>query len=208
MTDIDAISKTLAGIVSEYPSDLRSGQESDLARIAFHISLISGQCGEGSTVCDIGGGIGMFSVGCAALGMAATLVDDFGDEINRTTGLAQLPVHETHGVSVLQRNVLDEPLGLPPESFDAITCFSCIEHLHHSPKTLLHESMTILKPGGLFVLSGPNCVNLRKRLTVPLGKGRWSAMAEWYDEEIFRGRPFPKRHSTFGTSFGRPAPQG
>src|SRR5207249_4442450 len=39
----------------------------------------------------------------------------------------------------------------------------------------------------LFVLSVPNCVNLRKRLTTPLGIGGWSRMEEWYEEPVFRG---------------------
>jgi hypothetical protein len=44
-----------------------------------------------------------------------------------------------------------------------------------------------LKPGGLFFLGVPNCVNLRKRITVPLGAGKWSAIEEWYEREMFRG---------------------
>jgi hypothetical protein len=42
-----------------------------------------------------------------------------------------------------------------------------------------------LKPGGLFFLGVPNCVFLRKRITVPLGK--WSSMDEWYERETFGG---------------------
>lgn len=47
--------------------------------------------------------------------------------------------------------------------------------------------MRKLKPGGRFVLGVPNCVNLRKRLTVPLGYGKWSGFDEWYHREMFRG---------------------
>ena len=43
-----------------------------------------------------------------------------------------------------------------------------------------------LKPGGRFVLGVPNCVNLRKRITVPLGIGKWSRMSDWYEEPVFR----------------------
>jgi SAM-dependent methyltransferase len=62
-----------------------------------------------------------------------------------------------------------------------------MEHWHNSPKRLFAEVARALRPGGLFLLGVPNCVNLRKRLTVPLGVGKWSAMAEWYEEELFRG---------------------
>ena len=33
----------------------------------------------------------------------------------------------------------------------------------------------------------PNCVNLRERIAVPLGAGKWMAVAEWYEKESFRG---------------------
>ena len=48
-------------------------------------------------------------------------------------------------------------------------------------------AMCALRPGGRLVIATPNCVNLRKRITVPLGRGKWSALEEWYDHELFRG---------------------
>lgn len=71
--------------------------------------------------------------------------------------------------------------------FDAITSFDSMELWHHSPSKLFFEITSQLKPGGVFRLGVPNCVNLRKRLTVPLGFGKWSAMQDWYEEENFRG---------------------
>jgi hypothetical protein len=47
--------------------------------------------------------------------------------------------------------------------------------------------LVALKPGGLFFLRAPNCVILRKRITVPLGVGKWSSMDEWYERERFGG---------------------
>jgi hypothetical protein len=47
--------------------------------------------------------------------------------------------------------------------------------------------LVALKPGGLFFLRAPNCVILRKRITVPLGVGKWSSMDEWYEREMFGG---------------------
>src|SRR5262249_26701438 len=57
---------------------------------------------------------------------------------------------------------------------------------HNSPKRLFHQLMTALKPNGLFIISAPNCVNLRKRITVPFGVGKWTAMRDWYEVEHFR----------------------
>ena len=40
---------------------------------------------------------------------------------------------------------------------------------------------------GLFVLGVPNRVNLRKRVFVPFGYGKWSSMKDWYESPVFRG---------------------
>jgi hypothetical protein len=45
----------------------------------------------------------------------------------------------------------------------------------------------VLKPGGALLISGPNAVNLRKRITVPLGRSNWSHFEDWFYPEEFRG---------------------
>ncbi len=62
-----------------------------------------------------------------------------------------------------------------------------MEHWHRSPKRLFAAIIESLVPGGLFIVGVPNVVNLRKRITVPLGRGKWSQMAHWYETERFRG---------------------
>jgi len=57
----------------------------------------------------------------------------------------------------------------------------------NSPKPVFAAVMRTLRPGGLFVLAGPNCANLRKRITLLLGRGKWGAMQDWYDAPRFRG---------------------
>jgi hypothetical protein len=37
------------------------------------------------------------------------------------------------------------------------------------------------------VLATPNCVNLRARIGVPFGYGKWSPMTSYYESESFRG---------------------
>jgi SAM-dependent methyltransferase len=182
--DVRALLQRLA---DEYPERLRAAQHADVARIAFHLSIVIREKGTGCTVCDLGGGVGLFSVGAAALGMKAVLVDDFGDQVNTDCDEDALAVHRKHGVRVLSKDVLTDDLGLEPRSLDAVTSFDSMEHWHHSPKAAFHRLLVALKPGGLFFLGVPNCVNLRKRITVPLGIGKWSSMDEWYERETFRG---------------------
>lgn len=183
-TATPSIEDTLAGLAARYPASLAAIELADVPRIAFHVRLVMGH--GGGPVCDVGGGVGLFSVGCAALGLGAILVDDFGDDARGVSVDGVLAIHESLGVEILRHDVT-RGLALPPDSLGAVTCFHSIEHWHGSPKALFTDLIAALRPGGLFLLAGPNAVNLRKRLTVPLGYGNWSAFAEWYDAATFRG---------------------
>ena len=178
---------TLEKIALKYPPDLVDIQLADIQRIAFHIQLITNQKGSKITVCDLGGGIGLFSVGCAALGMKSILIDDFQDEVNLKFGDAILDIHKSYGVQIINRDLINQGINFEPDSIDAFTSFDSMEHWHHSPKQLLAQVKQSLNSTGIFVLGLPNCVNLRKRITVPFGYGKWSSMADWYENKIFRG---------------------
>jgi SAM-dependent methyltransferase len=181
-----AIATRLRELVGGYPAALQPAQFADTRRIAFHLSLLAA-VPEGSHVADIGGGVGLFSPGAQALGYNATLVDDFRDAVNIEHGDAALQAHRNAGVQVIRRDVVVEGVHFPPDSLDAVTSFDSIEHWHHSPRKLLHQLVEALKPGGLFILGAPNCVNMRKRITVPWGRGSWSGFDEWYEQPVFRG---------------------
>lgn len=177
----------LHAIADEYPAELRAGQHADVPRIAFHLRLVLDGLDEGAAVCDVGGGVGLFSAGAAALGFRAILVDDFDDAVNRRHGEALLAPHRRRGVEVIRRDVIADGLDLPEASLDAVCTFDSLEHWHHSPRAMLHRCVTSLRPGGRLVIGAPNAVNLRKRLTVPFGIGQWSGFDEWYGEPTFRG---------------------
>jgi SAM-dependent methyltransferase len=115
------------------------------------------------------------------------LVDDFADPVNDEAGEGVLELHRSYGVEVEKRDVLAEGLSGLGSGFDAITFFDTIEHWHHSPERVLHQAVKLLNQDGWIVIGVPNCVNLRKRITVPLGMGKWSQMANWYERERFRG---------------------
>jgi SAM-dependent methyltransferase len=178
------ITKRLLELAAGYPDALRARQLQDVPRIAFHLALLLG-CVPAGRVADVGGGVGMFSLGAEALGLQAVLVDDFRDEVPGAQ--AALEQHRQAGVEVVSRDVIADGVEFAPGSLDAVTSFDSMEHWHHSPRKLFGQLMTALKPGGWFILGVPNAVNLRKRITVPLGRGKWSGMQEWYDAPVFRG---------------------
>lgn len=182
------IVQSLKTLARQYPEDMRQGQLQDVQRIAYNISLaLDGADPTSVSVCDLGGGVGMFSVGLKAIGChRSVLVDDFGDSINLTRGDSILALHQKLGVEIHSRDVVEQGLGADGP-FDVVTTFDSMEHWHNSPKRLFHEVVAKLKHGGRFVLGVPNCINLRKRMTVPLGFGKWSGFEEWYEPERFRG---------------------
>lgn len=186
------LSEKLLRIAQRYPDRFRARILGDIPRQAFHIRVLLEAVGANATVVDVGGGTSLFTPGCAAMGMDAILLDDFADypdDEENTRARKQMldEVHQPLAVRILNRDVMTEGLGIDPESVDCVTSFAAIEHFHHSPKKLLHEMFAALRPGGLFFLGAPNCVNLRKRLTVPLGFGKWTQMRDWYEREVFRG---------------------
>lgn len=189
------LQKVLSEVVAQYPAQLRAAQERDIPRQSYQARILidclerSGKTPENCAVMDIGGGIGMFTPLCRALGFGrVVLIDDFSDPVNEEIGDGILEIHRRAGIEVVTCDVIKE--GLPSElgaDFDVITCFATIEHWHHSPKKVLHQAWGSLKPRGVLIISVPNCVNLRKRITVPFGYGKWSQIKDWYESERFRG---------------------
>lgn len=172
-----------------YPASKRRYAELQADRIAFQLHLVTSRIGTTGDFCDIGGGISPLSLACARVGMDVIVIDDYRDEFYTTDPetAATIELLRENGVTVRTRNILEDDLSLTSESIDAVGCFSVMEHLHASPKMLFRQlTGDALRAGGWFFLSGPNCVNLRKRLSVPFGYGKWSRMDVWYDTEEFR----------------------
>lgn len=177
-----------ARIVDDYPSHQTAIQRDDIPRMVFLLDLVRAAVPPGGRIADLGGGLGLFSPGCADAGYSAVLVDDFRDLANIPIAEEVLGrVHRPRSVEVVSRDIISQGIDFPSESLDAVTSFDSMEHWHNSPRRLFRQVMAALRPGGVLVIGVPNCVNLRKRLTVPFGIGKWSSMAEWYEADVFRG---------------------
>lgn len=67
------------------------------------------------------------------------------------------------GLRVDAVDLNSEPLPYANDSFDLVTCTEVVEHLEHY-RLALREIHRVLRPGGVFVVSTPNVLNLRSRL--------------------------------------------
>jgi SAM-dependent methyltransferase len=187
MTSSADLATVLLGVIQHYPPEWQETLRTDIARQLFHLDIVRARTSVGDTVVDVGGGLSSFSRGVVELGRKSVLMDDFADDWHADAAAEVLSLYEQSGVSIVSRDVIEDGLGLAAGSVGMFATFDAMEHWHNSPKALFAEVMEALQPGGWFLMGVPNCVNLRKRVTVPLGRGKWSQMAHWYEEPVFRG---------------------
>src|ERR1700683_282247 len=110
------IDKLLSRLAVEYPPDLVAIEQQDVARIAYNIALSLGHAPADPVICDVGGGMCMFSLGLAALGYRAILVDDFGDELHLRFADSALGLHNRYGVQIISADVIAKGVDLEPET--------------------------------------------------------------------------------------------
>ncbi len=165
-------------------------------RDIFYLQLLAdhGELAPGKHVIDLGAGLCWFDTLLRRLGPEVTLVDDYGggggvDKERRESALRTLErMDREFGIKVAEIDFLKHPLPFADGSVDAITCFHSLEHWHDSPKALFAEMLRVLRPGGHAIFATPNAVNIRKRVTVLLGRNNWSPLQEYfYEPPPFRG---------------------
>ncbi len=176
---IEDVTKSLP---AEYAVILRNNRE----RLAWQVGQVVALVRPGGRLIDLGAGVLPFMLLCQRLGFACTIVDDYQDATYEDASTAKvLELNAGFGVEVVNGNLFDlDYAKLGP--FDMVTSHDSMEHWHNSPKRIFHALRSRLSPGGLFWIGVPNCVNLRKRITIPFGYGKWSGMDQWYELEIFR----------------------
>ncbi len=158
-----AVHETLEWVASELPEDVRTDSYpknyyKHFDNLTDALEQLDDRKGD---VLDIGSGIGVFPAAMARLGQTVTSVD---------IATNNQPWIRDHGVETVSSDILTTPLPFPDGSFDLVTMFDAIEHLHGSPRFVLGEIFRILRPGGHFIVETPNIANLRRRVIMLMGK--------------------------------------
>lgn len=185
----DEIEDALNRARNDFPQELKWLIDNNRKRLSWQIGVVLDRLPRGAELVDIGGGIVPFMSICQELGYVTTIVDDFADFTYKSNAAQQvIESIENQGVRIVSTDALKTRIApVTDGGFSLVTTHDSMEHWHNSPKQMFRRFWEDIHPGGLFWLGVPNCVNLRKRITVPFGHGKWSRMADWYEPETFRG---------------------
>jgi len=110
----------------------------------------------------------VLDAGCAS-GYIALILLHAG---HRVTGIELNPAMaqdaRERGVDVIEHD-LEQPLPMPPASFEAVHACEVLEHLFNTDG-FLRELRRVLVPGGVLILSTPNLNSLANRVRVVCGR--------------------------------------
>src|SRR5258708_27934976 len=70
----------LSKVIEHYPASMRAGQQTQIVRMGYEMSLFVPNVPPRGRVCDLGGGWGTLALGCAAAGLNAVVIDDYRDQ--------------------------------------------------------------------------------------------------------------------------------
>lgn len=125
------------------------------ARSAATLRLLARVAPPGSSVLDVAGGQGNFSIRLADLGYEVTWNDlraDLVEYIKQKT--------DAHNIRFRPGNILEQRFEQP---FDVIVACEVIEHVAH-PDEFLRQLASLVRPGGHILLTTPNGEYFRNRL--------------------------------------------
>ncbi len=120
-------------------------------RVPFVFEVLGAELGPGPhRVLDLGSGGGL---------LAAALDDGDFTVVALDPSLASLNAGKAHGSStgpgIRFVGGVGERLPFADVSFDAVVCMEVLEHVR-DPAAVVAEAARVLRPGGVFIFSGPN----------------------------------------------------
>ncbi|MEI6066090.1 MAG: methyltransferase domain-containing protein [Methylococcaceae bacterium] len=145
---------------------------------------------EGKKLLDIGSGPMDKTAIFQFMGFQCYAVDDLSDPWhNRDSNINLIKSFaKSTGINFFHQKDGDYTIPFDAQSFDVVCSLAVIEHLHESPRSLLNTMGNYLKVNGLLVVVMPNSVNLRKRLSVLIGRTNYVPVEQFfYSDGLWRG---------------------
>ena len=121
------------------------------------------------------------------LGILATACDDLQDDWYKRDDNTQKILDFAKSMNIDFEFDLSTALQ---KQYDMVMMNDVLEHIHHSPRDLLNDLVSAIKPEGYLFITVPNITNLRKRLDVLRGRTNLPSF------ELFYWYPGPWRGPT------------
>jgi 2-polyprenyl-3-methyl-5-hydroxy-6-metoxy-1,4-benzoquinol methylase len=144
----------------------------------------------GSRVLDFGSYFGNFSLMTAYAGFQVTALDTYKNYGSCFSEL--LNVLQARRIEIIENLTDCFPDG-NEFKFDAVLLMGVIEHIPHTPRFLLRDIYSAMRPGGLLVLDTPNLAYLYTRQRLARGESIFTSIQSQFWTEL----PFEGHHREY-----------
>ncbi len=114
------------------------------------------------------------------MGYQCSAYDDLSDHWHNLPGNQETIIKFARDAGVDFHVVKDRTFPFQENTFDMVMAHAVLDHLHDSPRELLNQLVSFIKPGGYLFVTLPNAVNIRKRLAVMRGQTNMPAYESYY----------------------------
>lgn len=152
----------------------------------FYISnLLIKNFNKQTKILDFGSGLNDVSAILKKLGFSIDAYDDCNDEWYRINeNLEKLKIFNKKINLNFFTNINE--LKQSNNKYKVILLLDVLEHIPN-PKSFLKDLFEFLDESSSLIITVPNSVSLRKRISVMTGKTNYASYEEYFDEEPFRG---------------------
>jgi len=135
---------------------------------------------EKSNVLDFGSGPCDKTAILALLGHNCVAVDDMQDQWHKESDNTKKILEFSKKIGIRCINPMESDINSQDVIFDMIMLNDVIEHLHESPKDILLSLLSLLKSNGILFITVPNAGNIKKRLSLLIGKTNLPPFETYY----------------------------
>ena len=152
----------------------------------FYITnLIYKKFGKDKKILDFGSGLNDLSAILKKLEFNIDAYDDCNDEWYKENNNL-LKLREFNEKINLKFYETIEELKLSNNKYKVILLLDVLEHVP-TPKTFVKNLLNFLDKDSYLIITVPNSVSLRKRISVLIGRTNYASYEDFFDEESFRG---------------------
>lgn len=134
----------------------------------------------GDTILDFGSGSCDKTAVIQTMGYTCSAYDDLSDNWHQLGNNQEKIIQFAGECGIDFRLASQNRLPFEKHFFNMVMLHDVLEHLHNSPRELLNDLIELIKPNGYLFITVPNAVNIRKRISVLLGKTNLPPFDNYY----------------------------